>query len=443
MPASKYRIRIRKWERGNFRFIGEVDHWISLEIQIPFNAVGVWALEINMTSDSNPDELTDTAKHFLNISSDTLNQGRGGVYIERNGHFLMSGPMTEITESTTEKGKTLRVIGSCDLQFIADKMAMPLPRYYSSPYMTVDGTPERGHSDYMPNKGSTGSRRASWDIYAAVRNNVGENGPPERPPLPFLTTRDNGVGYLIPEGEYTIARGENLLELCRGVADYSDYHGHPIRMTAYQYPTGQLDIDGFPEYKVMFESIAPRDQSNVILSPELGTVGNYTYTRKRPQTNTILIGGSGEGSARRFYYGWDSDSIALYGIIESFQEYTGIATGKDNVTWAEERAKLAQEVQAILAENAEQTTFVFEFHETPNIQYGRDFQVGDRVYIRLRGEETSEIVRHVSFSVSETEERMDLIVGKQSAIYQGLRLFDELNQLKIRYSGLTKRTLGE
>lgn len=432
MPASKYRIRIRKRQGQNFRFIGEVDHWISLEIQIPFNDVGVWAIELD--ADSEP------AKHFLDIASDTSNNGRGGVYIERNGYFLMSGPMTEITESVSEKGRTLKVIGSCDLQFIADKLAMPHPQTFQSPYMTLDGTATGGHADYIPDKGSTGSRRASWHIHTAVRTNIGEAAPSERPPLPFLTTRDNGVGYLIPEGEYTIARGENLFELCKAVADYSDYKGHPIRMTAYQYPTGGVDNNGFSEYKVRFECIAARAQFDVILSPELGTIGNYTYTRKRPVTNTILIGGSGEGKARRFYYGWDSDSIALYGTIESFQEYTGIATGKDGVTWAQERAKLTQEVQAILAENAEQTIFTFEFHEIPKIQYGRDFQIGDRVYIRLRGKETNQIVRHVAFSVSDNDERMEITVG---SIYRGLRLFDDLERLKFRYSDLTKRNLGE
>lgn len=437
---SEYRIRVRN---RHLKFIGEVESWINLEIQLHMNDVGVWAIEVSVPSETDPKKTSKSAQLFLDIAADPNNSGKAGVYIERNGHFLMSGPLTEIEETCSDSGHTLKVIGSCDLQFIADKMAMPHPRTWSSPYMTVDGTTGTGHSDYMPNKGSTGARRASWHIYAAVRNNIGENGPSGRPPLPFLATRDNSVGYLIPEGEYTIARGENLFQLCKNVADYSDYKQYPIRMTAYQYDTGQKDSDGSPVYKVRFECLAAQNRANVILSPDLGTIGNYTYTRKRPEANTILMGGSGEGKRRLFYYGWDTPSLQAYGTIESFEEYTGIRTGEDGVTWAQERAKLTQEIQAILAEKAEQTTFTFEFRETPMIQYGRDFQIGDRVYIRLRGKETSEVVRFVSFAVSGNEERMDLVVGKQSSIYKGLRLFDDMQKMKFRYSDLTKRTLGE
>lgn len=432
---GEYRIRVRKRQGQNFRFIGEVDNWINLEIQMPYNEVGAW--EIELSADSDP------AKLFLEIASDGTNNGQGGVYIERNGYFLLSGPMTEITESVSENGRTLKVIGSCDLQYIADKLAMPHPQTFRSPYMTLDGTSKGGHSDYIPDKGSTGSRRASWHIHTAVRTNIGEAAPEGRPPVRFLTTQDNGVGVLLGEGEYTIARGENLFELCKGVADYSDASGVGIRMIAHQYATGSTDNMGFPEYRIKFECVSGKTRFDAIFSPEQGTVGNYTYTRKRPETNTILIGGSGEGSARRFYYGWDSDSIKLYGTIESFQEYTGIATGKDNIKWAEEKAKLTSEVQRLLGEYGEQTTFTFEFHETPKLRYGEDFELGDRVYIRMRGKETGVRVRHVSFLVSGNEEKIDLMLGNQSSIYRGLRLFDNVEQLKSRYSGLTKRSLGE
>jgi len=43
----------------------------------------------------------------------------------------------------------------------------------------------------------------------------------------------------------------------------------------------------------------------------------------------------------------------------------------------------------------------------------------------------------------ENEERIELVVGKQSAISRGLRLFDRVKNLEYRYNGLTKRTLGE
>lgn len=426
--AADYRIRVRN---KDLQFIGEVPHWISLQINLYFNEVSKWRLELDLNSEG--------AKHFLNIAADPANGGKGGVYIERNGYFLLSGPMTEISESVSaEEGEKLIVAGSCDLQWIADHLALPHPRYFRSPYMTSDGTANGNHSDYTPNLGEQITQYASWHIHQVVRYNIGENAPAQRPPLSFLTTRDNQVGYLIPAGEYTIARGENLFELCKGVADYSDYMGYPIRMTAYQYQSG-FNADGSPSYKIRFECVASEEKPNVILSPNLGTITSWSYTRQRPEGNMILMGGSGEANKRRFAYGGDNASKQFYGQIERFEEYTGFG---ENITASQEVAALKKEINARLAEYAERTIFEFAFQETPTIQYGRDFQIGDIVQVQLRNQSTTDVVRSVSFDVSGDQERIDIVVGKQSVISRGLRIFDDVKKLKFRYDGLTKRSLG-
>jgi len=88
--AAKYRIRVRN---KDLQFIGEVPHWIRLQVQLYFNEVSKWVLELDLNSEG--------AKHFLNIAADPNNGGKGGVYIERNGYFLLSGPMTEISETVS------------------------------------------------------------------------------------------------------------------------------------------------------------------------------------------------------------------------------------------------------------------------------------------------------------------------------------------------------
>jgi len=425
--AADYRILVRD---KNLQFIGEAAAWQRLQVNLFFNQVGAWQIEM--------DGKSETAELFRSIAADPQNGGRGGVYIERNGHFLISGPMTEIEEEVSQNGVRLTVTGSCDLRFIATRLALPHPQYFTSPYMTLDGTSTGGHSDYIPDKASPADMYASSHIHIAVRTNIGEGAPAQRPPLPFLTTRDNQVGYLIPAGEHTIARGENLFELCKGVADYSDYMGYPIRMTAYQYQSG-TNPDGSPAYKILFECIASQDKPNVLLSPEAGTITAYTYRREAPEANKILMGGSGQGAARRFAHGGDTVSQGLYGIIESFEEYTG----GDATIWAIEQKILKKEIEAILAEKAEKTFFTFQFQETPVIRYGEHFQIGDRVPIVVKGQQTTEVIREVSFEVSGEEESIELVAGPQSAISRGLRLFDRVKNLEHRYSGLTKRTLGE
>ncbi len=431
---TNYRIRVRD---KDFRFIGEVPHWIRLQINLYHNEVSKWRLELDLNSEG--------AKHFLKIAADPDNGGKGGVYIERNGHLLLSGPMTEISETVSaEDGEMLIVSGSCDLQWIADHLALPHPQYFRSPYMTLDGTAKGGHSDYIPNKRTPSAQHASWHIHTAVRTNIGEGAPSQRPPLPFLTTRDNSVGYFIPSGEHTIARGENLFELCKGVADYSDYKGYPIRMTAYQYRSG-TNPDGSPAYKIRFECIESQEKPNVILSPDLGNIIAWTYTRQRPEGNMILMAGSGEGSARKFSYGGDDPSKQFYGQIERFEEYTGALPneGEGDPEWSVEKNLLNMEIHAKLAEYAERTIFEFQFQETPSVQYGRDFQIGDKVKVVLRRQSTIDVVRSVSFDVSDQEERIGVVVGKQSAISKGLRLFDQVKKLYYRYDALTKRSLGE
>lgn len=425
--AASYLILVRD---KDFRFIGEASTWQRLQVNLFFNEVSTWQIEV--------DGKSETAELFRRIAADPENEGKGGIYITRNGHFLISGPMTEIEEEVSQEGERLIISGSCDLRFIANHLALPHPQYFNSPYMTLDGTSSGGHSDYIPNKATPIAQYASWHIHTAVRTNIGEDAPSQRPPLPFLVTRDNQVGYLIPAGEHTIARGENLFELCKGVAGYSDYMGYPIRMTAYQYQSG-TNSDGSPAYKIRFECIAAQDKPNALLSPEAGTVTAYTYRREAPEANKILMGGSGQGSARRFAYGGDTVSQSLYGIIESFEEYTG----GDANSWTVEQKILKKEIEAILAEKAEKTFFAFQFQETPAVQYGEHFQIGDRVPIVVKGQQTMEVIREVSFDVSGEEESIELVAGPQSAISRGLRLFDQVYNLRRRYNGLNKRTLGE
>jgi len=432
--AADYRIRVRN---KDLQFIGEVPNWIRLQVNLYFNEVSKWVLELDLNSEG--------AKHFLNIAADPNNRGVGGVYIERNGHLLLSGPMTEISESVSkEEGERLIVSGSCDLQFIADRLALPHPQYFRSPYMTLDGTANTGHTDYIPDRASPSAQYASWHIHTLVRTNIGESAPAQRPPLSFLTTRDNSVGYLIPAGEFTVARGENLFELCKGVADYSDYKGYPIRMVAYQYQSG-TNPDGSPAYKIRFECVASQTKPNAILSPDLGTITDWTYTRQRPEANKILMAGSGEGKGRKFAYGGDTASQNLHGIIEAFEEYTAAQpnTGEGDPKWTDEKKLLEKEINAKMAEYAEQTIFTFTFQETSLVQYGQHFQIGDIVPTRLKRQSTTDVVRAVSFDVQGDQERIELVVGKQSAISKGLRIFDQVKNLRFRYNGLTKRNLGE
>src|SRR5690606_42014748 len=122
----------RKQESNkDVQFGGEVPHWINLKINLYFNEVSKWRLELDLNSEG--------AKHFLNIAADPNNGGKGGVYIERNGYFLLSGPMTEISETVSaDEGERLIVTGSSVLQWRADHLAQPTPKYMTSTFNLTD-----------------------------------------------------------------------------------------------------------------------------------------------------------------------------------------------------------------------------------------------------------------------------------------------------------------
>lgn len=432
--AAYWRIRVRD---KNFDFVGEVDQFVSLSIELKHNDEDKWEMELDWNSLG--------AELFRQIASDPENGGKGGVYIERNGHFILSGPLTQIRRQVSPDGKRLFVYGASDLHWLRKHLALPHPKRMSSPHMTAmlyddPDLQNNGHTDYYPNVQSSPNqdeRLASSHVHVFVRDNIGEDQEYEGRRLPFLETVNNYVGLDMVDSEGGVIRtssaGENLLELCKTIVEYSEYHGSPITMVAKQVGN-----------KVRFECVEGQSKPNAVFSPELGSIVEYTVDRIEPKANQILMGGSGEGSARYFAYAGDEPSKALYGRIEAMGEFRGAPnSASDSNNWSVEKPMLIKEVYAALNENAEQTIFDFKFQETPGLQYGRDFVVGDEVTVRVENEQTTDLVRSVSFGVSGDTEDINMVVGSQNAVSKGFRLFDDIRDMEHRYNGLTRRTLGE
>ncbi|SFT04046.1 Gp37-like protein [Marininema halotolerans] len=425
---AEYRVRVRD---KTFGFIGEIDEWISLEISLMYNDISKWILKLDANSKG--------AQFFYDLMMDSNIGGVPGIHVERNGYFLLSGPMTDAEEVVSpSEGETLTIYGSCDMQWIADRLALPHPKYMASPYMTSSlyGDGSNGHQDAYPNAGDTKDRYASNHIHAFVSDNIGQDQEYPLRRLPFLNCISRNCGYLIPNEETSYGRGENLLQLIQGIADYSEYKGKPLQILCRQYWTGS-------KWEVRFETVEPSSKPGAVMSQSLGSIIGYTYKRSRPTANMIQVGGSGEGVKRVFAHSGDNPSIAYYGLIESFEEYTGTKYDEKDPKHAKELKVLVKEVKAKLKETAEQTVIQLNFQETQAVQYGRDFGLGDKVPIYLKRTSTTDIVRSATFRLQGKEETIELTIGNQGVISKGLRVFDRLNKLEYRYNGLTKRTLGE
>lgn len=421
---AQYRVLIRNQE---WKVVGQVDQWISLDIELRYNEVSKWTLKL--------DALSKSAQLFYELLANPNNQGIPGVYIERNGEFLLSGSVVGMEESVQADGEFLTLYGDCDMRWVAKHLALPHPKYMASPYMTsklYGGGGEEYHQDGFPNEGVKQDQYASSHIHAFVSDNIGQNQGKADRKLPFLHCTDRKNGYLIAGDECTIARGENLLQLIQGVADYSEYHKKPLQILCRQ--VGET---------VRFETVEPTLKGNALLSMSAGTVTNYNYRRSAPEANHILMGGVGEGVKRVFAHLSDDTAKGMYGTIEAFEEYTAGTQDEKKRNSTKEVRMLTKELKARLREKAEKTAVQVSFQETRAVQYGRDFQLGDMVPLHLKRTSTADIVRAVSFRLQGNQESIDLTVGRDGAIHKGLRLFDNLKKLKHRYDGLTKRTLGQ
>ncbi|MCS1351141.1 siphovirus ReqiPepy6 Gp37-like family protein [Mechercharimyces sp. CAU 1602] len=420
---SHYRIRVRN---KKFEFVGEVDEYISLQVELKYNEVSKWTLKLDATSDG--------AQLFYNLMDDPNNGGIGGVYIERNGYLLLSGPYLDAEEEASVAGEYLTLSGSCDMIWIQNHLALPHPKFMASPKMSSSLYPDSTtnyHTDQYPNEGDSNKRYASNHIHSFVVDNFGQTQEESLRRLDFLNCVDNDNGYLIPNAEKSRARGESMLPFIQGIADYSEYKGYPLQILCRQYLNAG-------DWEVRFETIEPSIAGNAVMSMSLGTIVSYTYKRIRPKATQILVGGSGEGVDRVFAYTKDDASRSMYGRIEAFEEYTG-----EKPDDGEETKNLIKYANQRLSEYGEQTSFQFQFQETEAVRYGRDFKLGDKVRVILKRQTTTNIVRAVSFSVSGNQEEIQIAVGKTNAVHTGLRLFDRLRNLEHRYDGLTKRTLGE
>lgn len=95
----EYRIRIRDY---NLKFIWEITDFISLQYTLRMNALGKWVLTLPYHSES--------TRQLLGLLT-SGNKGVGGIYVERNGKYLFSGPLLDHEYTLDENGELMTFIG--------------------------------------------------------------------------------------------------------------------------------------------------------------------------------------------------------------------------------------------------------------------------------------------------------------------------------------------
>jgi hypothetical protein len=133
-----------------------------------------------------------------------------------------------------------------------------------------------------------------------------------------------------------------------------------------------------------------------VLTQESGIIlPGAEFVVKAPTATRVVVAAGGEGTARVFREYVDTAAETKWGVSRSITvDARDVATTDPNLT-----TLLQQRADEALAENAETTSLKVELTETDKWQYGVAFELGDKVPIRLAGQDTvTDRINEVSLS---------------------------------------------
>lgn len=390
----------------NLSRVAEITDFLSLELLPKFNDVGAWALVLP----------TDTK------ATSELIKPQAGIIVVRDGVTIFSGPVTKRSRNWNNTQDETTVSGTDDNIKLLN-LAYPVP----SGDFTLNAYDVR-----------TGNAEAIMKQYTDA--NLGATARSERR---VLTTESNqGLGGLVTGR----GRFHTLLELFRSLA----LIGGGLGFRVVQVGTA-----------LEFQVYQPVDKTRTaFFSPLLGNLADFEYSVQAPEANYIIIGGGGEGAARIIKERGDSESIAKYGRIETFIDQRDMT----------DISELEQTLTEELAEKGEKTSLSITPIDTPQLTFGRDYNLGDKVSVvitqpnevidvdtlyyfisayqtvpveteRVRKiqekiDVVQDIVREIKITLSLEGERISPVVGTSDT---APRIYDRVNDLERRTSNLERR----
>ncbi len=293
------------------------------------------------------------------------------------GGTVVSGPMT-LPRLLADENTPGRIVahGETDEVHLRDRLAYPVP---ASP-------PNNQAADSHDRR----SGPASTVLLAYVNANAGPGARPERR-VPGLTlATDPGVG------DYVIgaARFPNLLDLLEELAVAGGDVGFDVRRTL---TTGPV-----------FRVYRPRDLTRAgRFALVLGNVTDLDWALAAPKATVVIGGGQGDLEARTFVAAEDQAAAdRWHRRIETFHDAR--AEG--------DPAKLQQDVETKLAEAGETAQAKISPRDGPNLRYGIDYGLGDRITVEAAPARTvTGVIREVEITVTPDGTRYEPRVGDPGA----------------------------
>jgi lysophospholipase L1-like esterase len=334
------RIRIDVYDEDMNR-LGRVGEYMQADINLKHNQIGSWSFLLDVTA--------------KNTSLLPVKGRRVVLSFEDDGRFLMSGPVVSWEKNVTVgELKTVSVAGYDDKYWLDQRLAFPLP------------------GATFPAEGTAFTQAAYQDLRTGSGESVAKafiNANLARLPIPHFTVAPSlGRGSTVTYA----ARMHQLLWMVFISCTYSGL-GFDVRQ-----------IDG----QLVFDVYEPSEQP-VRLSEKLGNLISFKYRALAPKVSHAVAGGTGEGTARKFMQKSLPASATGWGIHEAYLD----------VTDADTDAVLLERVDSFLAEGGPALGFSIVPRDTRAMQFGRDYNLGDKVRVDgYDGETITDTVRQVQIA---------------------------------------------
>lgn len=288
-------------------------------------------------------------------SSDPLSQRIGPGWraiIQDSGVTVLSGPVTEISEDTQARDRTLT--GESDLVHVRDRLLLGDP--------TKIWTQQTAEGKY------TRTGPAETVIRDIVHANVGTGAVTARRQDGFTVATSQGRGKTVKVND----RDKRVLDVIKPLAR-----------------TGGVTFDAVQEddNRIVFRFRTPTDRSrSVRFTEQNGGLAEGSYVMSAPTVNAAMAAGQGTGTYlnRREYV----RATSWGRRVEEFVDQTS----------TDDDPEIKQAADELLDEGREGASASITAQEVPGLRFGTDYWLGDIVTVEFDGATVSEPVRQVELA---------------------------------------------
>jgi hypothetical protein len=316
-----------------------------------------------------------------NAGMDGLFTAGNGVILFRDNVQVMSGSLTAI-----KRGSSVSTVsGVADTSVLGDRVLFP------DPTKTIDQQPVA----YDDRSGA-----AETVLLEYINANIGPGALSTRQltSLRLPATQGRGTSVSIS------SRLEALLDTVQDIAEMGGLHVEIVHKEDTSGPYLMLTI---------------RPTTDRSANVGFGTQGSFTggvvgsdwsYTLSRPTVTRAIVAGGGIGADRVFVESSSSDAESAWGAV--VEELVDERSTTDNT-------QLTQAGTDALSSGANPVSVSFSISDSPDLQYRRDWFVGDKVAVSVDDLNLTDVVREVTTTVQVQEgsptETVSAVVGSRDS----------------------------